>query len=79
LKETWPYRPGQPRLGKYCFTLSEYRVASIDYAGRLGVKPSPFDRILVSLESYFISAAELRAAEEKIQQNLERFVSFHVK
>ncbi len=73
LKETWPFRSGQPRLGKYFFALSEYRLASIDYEGTLEVSPSTFDRILLSLESSFSSVEQLRAAEEEIQKQLDKF------
>jgi len=74
LKLGWRFASAEPRLGKYYFTHSEYRVARIDYEKRWKIKPSRFDRILVSLSSEFQTEAELREAEAVIEEKLGRFV-----
>ncbi len=74
LKENWRFSSAGPRLGRYYFTESEYRVARINYEKRWKIEPSRLDRILVSLSSEFQSGAELREAEILIQGMIQRFV-----
>jgi hypothetical protein len=74
LKEHWPFKAAENRLGKYYFSASEYAIARIDYCTRWGVPDSIWDKILVSLESEFSDLAELRAAEELLQQKIDAFL-----
>lgn len=75
LKETWPFKARDNRLGKYYFTATEYAVARIAYRERWSVPPSPYDKIFMSLESEFSSADDLRAAERIISDMLSSFIS----
>ncbi len=75
LKVSWPFKSSDNRLGKYYFSEAEYHVARIDYEQRWGVPVSPYDRILVSLESALSSEAELRQAEKIIEDAMRRFVT----
>jgi len=74
LKEHWPFKAAENRLGKYYFSASEYAIARIDYRARWGVPDSSWDKILVSLESEFSCLAELRSAEELLQQKIDSFL-----
>ena len=74
LKEHWPFKARDNRLGKYYFTETEYLVARIAYRERWGVPPSVYDRILVSLESDFSSEDDLRSAEQIIGQKMSAFI-----
>jgi hypothetical protein len=75
LKEHWKFAAGSHMLGKYYFSEGEYYTARIDYEKRLGIRRSPFDRILVSLSSEFSQAADLEEAEAIIDGHLHRFVA----
>lgn len=74
LKEHWPCKARTGRLGKYYFSRSEYNIARIAYAEKWGVPVSPWDRVLVSLESELDTEADLRAAEGVLDSILDRFV-----
>jgi hypothetical protein len=74
LKEDWPFAAKENRLGKYFFSIAEYRIARIEYEKRWKIKPSRFDRILVSLSSDFDSLAEVRRAEEIVEEKIRDFV-----
>lgn len=70
-KETWPYRAPQKRFGSFSVEGGgEPRRAWIDYAS-LGVRPSPFDKILLCLESCFESKEQLFCAEREIEQAIK--------
>jgi len=75
LKEHWPFKAAENRLGKYYFSAAEYHVARIEYEQRWGVPVSRFDKILVSLESELASQKDLRRAESIIQSLIDRFIS----
>lgn len=74
LKEYWPYSSTENRLGKYYFSQSEYQIARIDYEIKWGIKPSRFDKILVSLSSEFSSPEDVRRAEDLIEGKIQNFV-----
>ena len=74
LKEQWKFCAGTNMLGKYYFSEGEYYTARIEYEKRLGIRRSPFDRILVSLSSDLKRAEELEEAEAIIEGHLRRFV-----
>ncbi len=75
LKLDWPYRDlSRPRFGKYYFVGEDYDIAAIDYAA-LGAEQSPFDRIFLSLTSAFKTSAELKAANNIINELTEGFIS----
>ena len=74
LKERWKYRSCENRLGKYYFFEAEYRIARIEYERRWGIKPSRFDKILVSLSSEFRTEEEVREAEDVIEGKVEGFI-----
>lgn len=74
LKLDWPFRTGEDgRFGKYCLTEDEYREARIPYR-ELGVRPSRYDTIFLSLASRFSSAGEVAAAEEMVDRRIAEFV-----
>lgn len=75
LKEHWPYKAAENRLGKYYFSESEYAIARIDYRTRWGVPDSPWDKILVSLESEFNSLKQVRAAEHMLDERVVAFIA----
>ncbi|MFH1626274.1 MAG: hypothetical protein ABID54_14125, partial [Pseudomonadota bacterium] len=77
LKEGWAFKSKEKRFGKYYFSYSEYHIAKIDYQKKLGIKGSPFDKILVGLSSEFTSTDELCRAEEIIQGNIDRFIEVY--
>ncbi len=74
LKEKWEFSSSEPRLGMYYFTQSEYRLARIEYEKRWRIKPSRFDRILMSLSSEFETERQVRQAEDMIEERIRRFV-----
>jgi hypothetical protein len=79
LKVAWPFRsPDHDRFGKYCFVEDEYREARVPYEA-LGVGPSRYDAMLVSLASEFRSADELRQAEALLAAAIDRFVRAYQK
>lgn len=77
LKENWKFKARENRLGKYYFSKAEYNIARIEYAEKWGVPISPFDKILVSLESDFSSLDQLRAAESFIETFINRFIKIY--
>jgi hypothetical protein len=75
LKTSWKFASSDNRLGKYYFTHSEYQIAHIEYEKNWKVKPSRFDRILVSLASEFESRDDIVEAESIIEEKIEKFVT----
>lgn len=79
LKESWKFASRKRRLGKYFFTQSEYQIACIEYEKNWGMKPSRFDKILLSLSSEFGRREEVEEAdsiiEERIHQLIEAYQS----
>jgi hypothetical protein len=75
LKEHWPFKAVENRLGKYYFSAAEYHIARIDYERRWGVPVSRFDKILVSLESDLQTRQDLEQAECLLAAKLERLIS----
>jgi len=59
--------------GKYYFSPSEYQMARIEYEKNWKIRPSQFDRILVSLSSEFKTNEEIREAESMIEEKIEKF------
>jgi hypothetical protein len=78
LKEHWPYRAAGNRLGKYYFSESEYAIARIEYRKRWDVPESPWDKILVSLESEFTTLEQVRDAEHILQNKVDSFIQAYV-
>ena len=74
LKESWKFASRKGRLGKYFFTPSEYQIARIEYERNWGMKPSRFDKILVSLSSEFGSREELEEAESIIEARIHELI-----
>ncbi len=74
LKECWPFAAKQDRLGKYYFSHTEYQIARIEYEKKWSVKPSRFDKILLSLSSDFSSIEDVRRAEDLIDEKLNAFL-----
>ena len=74
LKENWDFAARTNRLGKYYFSFSEYQIARIDYEKRWKIKPSRFDKILLSLSSEFSSLEEVQGAEAVIDEKIRAFV-----
>jgi hypothetical protein len=74
LKEHWPYKAAENRLGKYYFSKSEYAIARIEYRERWDVPESCWDKIMVSLESEFSSLAQVREAEKLLQSKVDAFI-----
>jgi len=73
-KEFWKFSSAKNRLGKYYFSYSEYHIARIEYEKRWQIKPSHFDKILVSLSSEFTTQTDVGEAESLIEEVIERFV-----
>jgi hypothetical protein len=72
-KINWPFRSeAVNRFGKYYFDGSQYMIQRIDYES-LGVDPSKFDKIFLSLSSEFGGGGEVRHAEELIQKAVDDF------
>ena len=77
-KEHWPFRRKEAlRFGKYYFLEGEYHIARIDYEG-LGLNPSPYDGILISLASEFREGAAVSAAEEMVRKNIEGVIALYL-
>jgi len=74
LKENWPYAAGESRFGKYYFSDSEYQIARIEYEKNWGIKPSTFNKILVSLSSEFPGLEEVRKGEAIIEETIQQFI-----
>lgn len=74
LKETWPFASTDNRLGKYYFSHSEYQIARIEYEKEWKIKPSRFDKILISLSSEFSALEEVRRAEELVEEKIINFL-----
>ena len=74
LKESWKFKSGENRLGKYYFSNAEYNVARIEYKKKWGVSQSRFDRIFVSLESKFNTKDDLLEAEAVIEKKINMFI-----
>jgi hypothetical protein len=79
LKESWKFTSRGKRLGKYYFTQSEYRIARIEYERNWKLKPSRYDRILLSLSSDFSTREEVLEAESMIEEKIEKFVRAYEK
>ena len=74
LKESWKFASSRKRLGKYYFSHSEYQVARIEYEKNWSIKPSRFDKILVSLESDFQTREQVLEAESLIEGKISDFL-----
>jgi len=74
LKESWKFASSKNRLGKYYFSQAEYQIARIEYEKNWSVKPSNFDKILVSLSSEFNSGEDLLEAEAIIEEKIKNFL-----
>jgi len=74
LKESWKFASARNRLGKYCFSHSEYQIARIEYQKKWKIKPSRFDKILVSLESEFQRQEDVLEAESIIERKVCDFL-----
>ena len=61
-------------MGKYYFSHSEYQIARIEYEKNWKVKPSRFDKILVSLCSDFRTPEEVLEAESIVEGKIAGFV-----
>jgi hypothetical protein len=76
-KEAWPYRRDEAlRFGKYYFVETEYRIAQIAYE-QLGLEPSPYDGILLSLASEFEKKDDVVAAEELVRDNIAEVIELY--
>ena len=75
LKENWLFISNENRLGKYYFSHSEYQIARIEYEKKWKIKPSRFDKILISLSSDFSSPDDVRKAEEMVEEKIEAFLT----
>jgi hypothetical protein len=74
LKEDWPFRTDEEgRFGKYCLAEDEYREDRIPYR-ELGVRPSRYDAVFLSLASRFTSAEDLAEAEAIVEQRVDALV-----
>ncbi len=74
LKESWKFASREHRLGKYYFSQAEYQIARIEYENNWRIKPSRFDKILVSLSSAFSSREDVWEAESIIEERVAGFV-----
>ena len=77
LKESWKFSSAKDRLGKYYFSQSEYQIARIDYEKNWKMKPSRFDKILVSLSSEFTTRDEILEAEAMIEEKIRKFIEVY--
>jgi hypothetical protein len=77
-KESWKFTASQNRLGKYYFSHSEYQIARIEYEKRWKIKPSHFDKILVSLSSEFETQEDVLEAEFLIEEKIEKFIKAYL-
>jgi hypothetical protein len=74
LKESWKFASSKNRLGKYYFSHSEYQIARVEYEKNWRLKPSRFDKILVSLSSDFQAPEEVLEAESIVEGKIAGFV-----
>jgi hypothetical protein len=74
LKESWKFASSKRRLGKYYFSHSEYQIARIEYEKNWKIRPSDFDKILVSLSSEFGTKEDIVEAESMIEEKIRKFV-----
>ncbi len=74
LKESWKFASHRNRLGKYYFSGSEYQVARIEYEKNWRIKPSRFDKILMSLESDFQTREDVLEAEAIVERKIAGFL-----
>ena len=74
LKESWKFASCPQRLGKYYFSHSEYQVARVEYEKNWRIRPSRFDKILMSLESDFQTREDVFEAEAIIERKVARFL-----
>jgi hypothetical protein len=74
LKESWKFASRTRRFGKYSFSHSEYQVARIEYERVWKMRPSRFDKILLSLASELATRADVLEAESSIEKRIEAFV-----
>jgi len=74
LKESWKFASPKRRLGKYFFTQWEYQIARLDYEKNWGMKPSRFDKILVSFSSEFGSREDVKEAETIIEERINKLL-----
>ena len=77
LKESWKFASSKNRLGKYYFSHSEYQIARIEYEKNWKVKPSRFDKILMSLSSEFTSKEDVLEAESLIEEKIGKFTQVY--
>ena len=77
-KESWKFASSQNRLGKYYFSHCEYQIARIEYEKRWKIKPSHFDKILVSLSSEFENQKDVLEAEFLIVEKFEEFIEAYL-
>ena len=78
LKINWKYKTTENRLGKYYFSEAEYNIARIEYKEKFGLPhASPYDKILISLESEFSTLEELIDAESIIEAKIHRFIDVY--
>lgn len=67
LKQAWPFRAAESRAPvNYFFDDGLYTRSPIDYRS-IGVSPSPYDTLLVELESVFDTEDELHRAETLLE------------
>lgn len=78
LKENWPFAAKENRLGKYYFSQGEYQIAHLEYEKRWQIKPSRFDKILVSLTSQFSSPQDVQEAELLIEHKIKDFLAVYL-
>jgi hypothetical protein len=77
-KEQWPFRRKEAlRFGKYYFLEGEYHIAHIDYE-ELGLDPSPYDGIFLSLASEFRDRAEVSTAEMMVNENIKGVIALYL-
>jgi hypothetical protein len=74
LKEFWKFASSSHRLGKYFFSYDEYRIARIDYEKQWKMKPSRFNKILLSLASEFQAREDIEEAETVIETKIKEFL-----
>lgn len=78
LKESWKFAAPKNRLGKYYFSQAEWQIARIEYAKRWQIKPSRFDKILVSLSSEFKNLGEVHEAENIVEEKIKNFLTAYL-
>jgi len=75
LKENWKFSSRGGRLGKYYFSRAEYHIARIEYDKSWQMKPSRFDKILVSLASEFKTQEDIAEAELLLDEKINALVA----